>query len=56
MTLFTMGRNASVPSRTTVPIPGRPKGVALVDVDSDGKADIVVTNHAQGCVSVRLSK
>ena len=56
VTLFTMGRKASVTSRTTVPIPGRPKGVALVDVDSDGKADIVVTNNAQGCVTVRLSK
>ena len=56
VTLFTMGRNASVTSRTTVPIPGRPKGVALVDVDSDGKADIVVTNNAQGYVTVRLSK
>ena len=28
----------------------------MVDVDSDGKADIVVTNNAQGCVTVRLSK
>jgi hypothetical protein len=50
-----MGRNGTVASTTTLPVPGRPAGVALVDLNGDRKADIVVTRGAQACASVLLS-
>ena len=56
ITIFTMSRKGSVAARSTLSVPGRPKGLAIRDMNGDGKADIVVTNSATNAVTVILSK
>jgi hypothetical protein len=56
ITIFLMSRNGSVAARSTLTVPGHPKGLALRDLNGDGKADIVVTNSATNTVTVILGK
>ena len=56
ITIFTMSRKGSVAARSTLSIPGHPKGLAIRDLNWDGKADIAVTNSAANTVTVILSK
>ncbi len=51
VTLFTMSRKGSVATRI-LPVPGHPKGLAIQDLNGDGRADIVVTNNAENGVTV----
>jgi hypothetical protein len=51
-----MSRKGSVAARSTISIPGHPKGLAIGDLNGDGKADIVVTNSASNMVTVILGK
>jgi FG-GAP-like repeat len=52
ISIFTMSRKSSVASRTTVSVPGHPKGLAIRDLDGDGKAEIVITNNISDSVRV----
>ncbi len=56
ITIFMMSRNGSVAARSTVAVSGHPKGLAIRDLNGDGKADIVVTNTATNTVTVILGK
>jgi hypothetical protein len=56
ITIFLMSRNGAVKSRSTLTVPGHPKGLAIRDLNGDGKADIVVTNGATNTVTVILSR
>jgi hypothetical protein len=55
ITLFLMSRGG-VASNSTIAVSGKPKGLAMGDVNGDRKADIVVTNNAANAVTVLLSK
>jgi FG-GAP-like repeat len=52
VTIFTMSREGSVGSRTTISVRGHPKGIAIRDVNGDGKAEIVTTNNAGNSVTL----
>jgi FG-GAP-like repeat len=54
ITVFIMRREGSVRSRSTISVPGHPKGLAIQDLNDDGRADIVVTNNAANTVTVIL--
>ena len=56
ITVVKMSRKGSVASRSTLSVPGHPKGLAIRDLNGDGKADIVLTNNAANTVSVTLGK
>lgn len=56
ITIFTMNKQGSVASRSTLSVPGHPKGLAIRDLNGDGKGDIVVTNNAANTVTVILGK
>lgn len=56
ITIFMMSRKGSVTSRSTLSVPGHPKGLAIRDLNGDGKADIVITNSAANTVTVILGK
>jgi hypothetical protein len=56
VTIFMMSRKGSVTSRSTLSVPGHPKGLAIRDLNGDGKADIVITNSAVNTVTVILGK
>jgi hypothetical protein len=52
ISIFTMSRKHSVASSSVVSVPGRPKGLAIRDLDGDGKAEIVTTCNADDSVVV----
>jgi hypothetical protein len=54
--VFTMSRAGSVTLRTTVSVPGHPKGLVVRDINFDGKAEIVTTNNATDSVTVIAEK
>ncbi|MEO8503904.1 MAG: VCBS repeat-containing protein [Acidobacteriota bacterium] len=54
--VFTISRAGAVASRRVLAIAGHPKGLAIRDLNGDGKADIVVTNSAGGGVTVILGR
>lgn len=56
ITIFAMSRKGSVASRKALPVRGHPKGVAIGDLDGDGKGDIAVTNNSENAVTVILGK
>jgi FG-GAP-like repeat len=56
VTIFTMSREGSIASRTTILVQGHPKGLAIRDVNGDGKAEIVITNNATDSVTVITGK
>jgi len=56
ITLFTMGRDGLVRNPSTLTVPGRPKGLAIRDLNADGKDDIVVANNATNTVTVMVGK
>ena len=56
LALFMMRRAGGVAARSTLPMAGHPKGVALRDLDGDGKADLVVTATAANTVTVGFGR
>jgi len=56
ITIFTMSRQSSLASRTTISVRGHPKGLAIRDVNGDGKAEIVITNNTRDSVTVITGK
>jgi len=52
LTIFRISRNGAVASRSTVAVPGHPKGLAVRDLNGDGIADLVVTQQAANTVTV----
>jgi hypothetical protein len=56
VTLYLMSRAGAVASTSTIEVAGHPKGMALTDLNSDGKADMVITCNSANAVAVILSK
>ncbi len=56
ITIFMMSRRGSMTARSTVSVPGHPKGLGIRDLNGDGRADIVVSNNATNTVTVILGK
>ena len=40
----------------TIAVGGKPKGLAIRDLNGDGKADVVTTNNGDNTVTIMLSK
>ncbi len=56
LTILMMSPAGTLASRSTLSVPGHPKGLAIRDLNGDGKADIVVTNNASHTVTVIFGK
>ena len=51
-----MSNKSSVVSRSPIAVGGKPKGLAIRDLNGDRKADIVIANNGDNTVAVMLSK
>ncbi|HEY0319547.1 MAG TPA: VCBS repeat-containing protein [Pyrinomonadaceae bacterium] len=56
ITLFLMSSKGMVASSSTIALSGKPKGLAIRDLNGDGKADMVIANNGDNTVIVVLSK
>ena len=54
--LFSMNKNGSVLSSSSITVGNHPKGVAIVDLNGDGKGDIVVCNNLDNDISIITGK
>lgn len=54
--LFLMSRNSMVSSQSEITVGSHPKGIAIADLDANGKDDIVVCNNLDNDISVILSR
>ena len=53
--VFLMGKDG-VTSHFSLTVGNHPKGIALADINGDGKADILVCNNSDNDISIILSK
>jgi hypothetical protein len=53
--VFLMSKTAG-PTASVIHVSGRPKGIALQDVNADGKADLLIANNGENTVTVILSR
>jgi hypothetical protein len=51
-----MSREGSVASRQAISVPGHVKGLAIRDLDGDGKAEVVITNNSGNNVTIVMGK
>jgi len=54
--LFSMNKNGSILSSSSITVGNHPKGVAIVDLNGDGKGDIVVCNNLDNDISIITGK
>lgn len=52
ITIFSMARNGTLPSRRNVVVRGHPKGLVIHDFDGDGRGDIAVANNSDNAVTI----
>ena len=51
-----MNRNGTVLSQTSITVGNHPKGIAIADLNSDGKSDIAVCNQLDNDISIIISR
>jgi hypothetical protein len=51
-----MNRSGKVSSIQVIPVGRHPKGVAIADLNGDGKGDIVVCNQLDNDISILMTR
>ncbi len=55
-TKFLMSKNDLIVAQSTITVGNHPKGIAIADLNGDGKGDIVVCNQLDNEISVIIGR